>query len=448
MEKTQKSVYRRRLAGLMMLLMLIAIVFSTEVMVRAEGTTAENIENVVFSYAYDAQRSPVYPKKGEAVRGYSLKYPLLADGNHGTTYAGQWKLCKIGTYANLEDSIKGSGYLRDIVESIATNYSVSQDIVVVHELKDQDTHIAYGVTLAYDSNNGVVFFLGDTWSGGAGYMLSTQEQTGTINISANLDVTDWTATVEVAPAITVQPEDQTCEVGEAATFKVIATGTNLNYQWQIWDENSGAFSDIPSANNDSYTTSEIDKASDGKKYQCVVSNSLGSVTSNVAVLKVKQSATQPQDPKPVKYAIVDGANSSYVLDSDGKFSIRGDGEFSRFESVKVDEAVIDPQYYTVEEGSTIVTLKSDYMNTLAAGSHTFEIVWTDGTARTAFSIVDNDDDDDYDDSNDNSSDASNQNLPVAPKTGDATHLFLWISLMITSMVGMLGYLLVGKRVKN
>ena len=36
--------------------------------------------------------------------------------------------------------------------------------------------------------------------------------------------------------------------------------------------------------------------------------------------------------------------------------------------------------------ATIITLKASYLNTLSAGTHTVEILWTDGSASTTFTI--------------------------------------------------------------
>lgn len=87
-----------------------------------------------------------------------------------------------------------------------------------------------------------------------------------------------------------------------------------------------------------------------------------------------------------EYDILDGANSSWTQNSDGSLSIRGSGAFSEFVGVKVDGKSVDEQYYTVKEGSTIVTLKAEYLSTLAAGPHTIQLIWKDGTASTTFNI--------------------------------------------------------------
>ena len=128
---------------------------------------------------------------------------------------------------------------------------------------------------------------------------------------------------------------------------------------------------------------------------------------------------------PADYDILDGANSSWTQNADGSLSIRGSGEFSKFVGVKVDGILVDAKNYTVKEGSTIVTLKADYLNTLTAGSHTLEIVWTDGSASTTFTVkVD------------------------SPQTGDNSGIALWIALLFVSAAGVLSTAVLGKKRKS
>ncbi|HKS36995.1 MAG TPA: PA14 domain-containing protein, partial [Verrucomicrobiae bacterium] len=83
-----------------------------------------------------------------------------------------------------------------------------------------------------------------------------------------------------APTITAQPQNQTSPMGNSATFSVTATGTALNYQWQL----DGA--DISGATNSSLTISGLTLAQSGGAYRAIVSNGSGSVTSAVATLTV------------------------------------------------------------------------------------------------------------------------------------------------------------------
>ena len=118
--------------------------------------------------------------------------------------------------------------------------------------------------------------------------------------------------------------------------------------------------------------------------------------------------------------------------------------------VKVDGNLVDEKNYTVKEGSTIVTLKADYLNTLSAGNHTFEIIWTDGTASTRFTVSKSDSgSDEPTDNNGTSGSQTDDNQQItAPKTGDNSHTGLWISLLGVSLAGLLSMIYVRKKKEN
>jgi Immunoglobulin I-set domain/PQQ enzyme repeat len=84
-----------------------------------------------------------------------------------------------------------------------------------------------------------------------------------------------------APAITVQPSDQSVSVGQSATFTVSATGAApLSYQWQ----RNG--SPIAGATAFSYTTGTTAAGDSGSAFAVVVTNASGSATSRSAMLTV------------------------------------------------------------------------------------------------------------------------------------------------------------------
>ena len=84
-----------------------------------------------------------------------------------------------------------------------------------------------------------------------------------------------------APAIAQQPAHQTVSVGGSATFTVGATGTApLSYQWQRNQVN------LAGATAASYTLSNAQLSDNGARFRAIVSNGLGTATSNEAVLTV------------------------------------------------------------------------------------------------------------------------------------------------------------------
>lgn len=252
-----------------------------------------------------------------------------------------------------------------------------------------------------------------------------------------------------APAVTAQPKSVSVTVGDTATFEVTATGTDVTYQWQIDRNDGNGFVNITGATGATYTIGVTDRDCNGFKYRCVLSNAAGSVTTDTVVLTVQ-------------YQIIEGANGSWNQSTDGEsLRIRGNGEYSKFQNVKVDGNIIDSKNYTVSEGSTIIELHADYLKTLSEGSHTFEIVWTDGAAGTGFTVArntsgsnstgsNNTGNNDNNDSTDNSAAAAPtaaataQELDKVPATGDP--LGIWLMLFAISLTGLAGML--ARRKKN
>ncbi|VVB55280.1 Carbohydrate binding domain protein [uncultured archaeon] len=87
--------------------------------------------------------------------------------------------------------------------------------------------------------------------------------------------------------IVIQPADQKVETGQTATFSILASGTTpLIYQWQKNGVN------ISGATNASYTTLPAIQSDSGSIYRVVVTNTIGSVTSNPAMLTISPPPKQ------------------------------------------------------------------------------------------------------------------------------------------------------------
>jgi hypothetical protein len=98
-------------------------------------------------------------------------------------------------------------------------------------------------------------------------------------------------TVDGLPSIMTQPASETVNVGQTATFTVVATGAApLSYQWQKNQVN------IAGATSASYTTPAATSADNGTTFRVIVTNPVTSVTSNAATLTVNTGpsiTTQP-----------------------------------------------------------------------------------------------------------------------------------------------------------
>ena len=120
------------------------------------------------------------------------------------------------------------------------------------------------------------------------------------------------------------------------------------------------------------------------------------------------------------YEVTEGANQKYVItkNSEAKFKINAD--YSLFDGkVYVDGVLVDSENYTSESGSTIITFKKEYVDTLSAGEHTLKVTFTDGgEATTTFTVA--------------------NIIPEInnPKTGD--NIALYIVTGVLSMIGLAG----------
>lgn len=88
-----------------------------------------------------------------------------------------------------------------------------------------------------------------------------------------------------------------------------------------------------------------------------------------------------------KAMIIEGANGKWQKGSEDVLSFTSNAAFADFLKVQVDGKDVGSSNYTVEEGSTIVTLKPSYLETLSAGKHTLAIVSDTGAAETEFTVV-------------------------------------------------------------
>jgi len=110
-----------------------------------------------------------------------------------------------------------------------------------------------------------------------------------------------TLAVNSAPVVELQPEAQSVQEGGGAVFAVVASGASpLSYQWQIkragevnWANvaNAGAYSGAATADN--FRVSPVSLAMSGDQFRCVVTNTLGTATSQPATLTVEAMASAP-----------------------------------------------------------------------------------------------------------------------------------------------------------
>lgn len=92
----------------------------------------------------------------------------------------------------------------------------------------------------------------------------------------------------------------------------------------------------------------------------------------------------------IVYEVTEGANQKYTItkNSEAKFRINADFRLFDEGKVYVDNELVDPKNYTAESGSTIITLKKEFVDTLSIGEHTLKVLFNDGgEAITTFNVA-------------------------------------------------------------
>lgn len=143
--------------------------------------------------------------------------------------------------------------------------------------------------------------------------------------------------------------------------------------------------------------------------------------------------------------IIAGANGEWQKGTKDGLSFTSNAAFADFLKVQIDGKDLDASNYDVEEGSTIVTLKASYLETLSVGKHTLAIVSETGTAATEFTVKAASASDDIQPpqtGNDQTGDSHNSGTStgdtVSPQAGDSSNMALWIALLFVSGVGLFG----------
>ncbi len=122
------------------------------------------------------------------------------------------------------------------------------------------------------------------------------------------------------------------------------------------------------------------------------------------------------------YLVLEGDQQVYTKGESEVASFRIDADFSLFEeygSIYIDEQLLSSDSYRAEYGSTIISLKKAYMDSLAAGQHLFTAAFGDfGMATAKFTVVDSPDTPDTPDIPDTPDSPDTPDTPDTPDSPD------------------------------
>ena len=211
---------------------------------------------------------------------------------------------------------------------------------------------ANGTTLT--SNNGV-------------YTISNINANQTVSVSGIVKSQNGGGTLPAAPAITTTTL-AAATMGKEYRQQITATGgTPITWSY------SGTLPDGMTLAANTGILSGTPTQEGSFRFAVKATNSTGFSTRQMTLVVAGS-----------EYSVTKGANSEWTQGGDKgiDFSGSGKGTFT----VKVDGAAVAAGKYTVSSDGSTVTLKPEYLDTLAAGSHTVTLVYNDGSAKAKFTI--------------------------------------------------------------
>lgn len=123
------------------------------------------------------------------------------------------------------------------------------------------------------------------------------------------------------------------------------------------------------------------------------------------------------------YKVIEGANATWTKASGKTMRFASDGNLEYFKELKIDGKPLTDGV-KISSGSTVADISSAAMEKLSVGDHTITFVYKDGEASAKFSV------------------AAHRNTP---KTGDTENPVLFIVMIIISLMGMIGIILIKRR---
>ena len=116
--------------------------------------------------------------------------------------------------------------------------------------------------------------------------------------------------------------------------------------------------------------------------------------------------------------LISGANQEWTKGSKEGLTFKIDTDIKEFKKVLVDGKELKDTDYDIKSGSTILTLKPSFLDTLSAGKHQICLEFNNGTIEAYFTV-------------------KVKETTTVPETGEQTNLYLWAMLAIASSASLL-----------
>lgn len=400
----------------------------------------------------------VTPKTGLEVGQYSMSIGLRTDWFGGDIYEFEISLTVVPKSLKISGITDNQQFAYDgNVKSPLGILSIENDLYKVADLKV--LYEGTGNTI-YSSANApsevgtykVTYSIDDkNYTGSVAYNFSVMQGTPAIDIPTDLTGVKGQKLSDVAlpEGFTWENADTNLELGKHK-YKATYTPTNKNYKTVNGVEIEVCTKDVfditakVNGEGGKITTSKT-SAVENEKVKFIFTPDTGymidkvlangaetPITNNELELAINKNTTVEVTFKKIVYNVLEGANQTYTISKSSELRIRIDADYSLFAGkVYVDGNLIGEENYTSESGSTIITLKQSYIETLKGGEHVLKVAFKDGAeVETKFTIA--------------KSEEAKTTTITNPKTGD--NIIVYVVIAIISILGLATTIIVRKKI--
>ncbi len=261
-------------------------------------------------------------------------------------------------------------------------------------------------TAAVHVQNGVTLTINDgDFSNGVGGLITVSRSAATSNVvinDGNFESGEtnaiWNQSESTKPSISGGSYDE--DVTEYLSDDVVPMVSSVGSDGKI-----GAMSVMTAAEAEKSAAAKVVDASGNVTYFTNASaanqfaESVSAANPDAPAIKVeelnKPVVTVPTEPvwdveveeEEEEIELLKGSKQKYTQGADEGLSFKFDAKVKNFRRLKIDGKTVDKANYAVTEGSTIITLNPEYMDTLKAGKHTLKAIFKDGSAEVKFTVL-------------------------------------------------------------
>ncbi len=290
--------------------------------------------------------------------------------------------------------------------------------------------------IAYISSNGIVLDdIAPVVSGIENDKIYCKPQTVTVS-------DDNALTVSVnGNAVTPENGTFTLSVGSQTVVVTDASGNSVTYTVTINDGHSGGkatctkkavcgvcgveYGSVDSKNHSLEHTGEkaatATQTGNIEYWHCTACDGVFADESCTTAVSLSDTVVAKLAPE-----IIEGVGQTVTADGTKSLTFRSNAAFEDFVGVEVDGETLAEKHYTAKSGSTVVTLKAEYLATLSAGEHEISIVSTTGRATTAFTVNAKAEAPKVD------KPTAKADKPTSPKTGETPLSTVWLAVLLLS----------------